>query len=252
MIQRKYKVNENYFDKIDTVNKAYFLGFLYADGYIFEGKENTNTKNKKSQTLNLTLQKEDTYILERLRLDIQSERPLTYIKSQDKYRLCICSKQLVQRLVELGCGQAKTFKLEFPTEEQVPSYLIRHFIRGYFDGDGSLYFKEGIKNKLSVQCQFSIISSHAFIKSVNEFLIKELNINSYIRKANTKNIHRHVYRLQVSGRNNVCKLMEFLYLDKEYFFLSRKFEKYLDIKNYTKLKCGRKQQPNLLRSLVTI
>jgi len=52
--QRKYSLNENYFDEIDTSNKAYILGFLYADGY----------NNRINNTVVLSLFKQDREILE--------------------------------------------------------------------------------------------------------------------------------------------------------------------------------------------
>lgn len=245
----KYQLNESYFNIIDNANKAYFLGFLYADGYIDEGFDRKGNFKRRGQTLNLTLKLEDTYILELLRKDIQSEKPLMYIKSQDKYRLCICSKHLVSSLVKLGCGQAKTFTLKFPTEDQVPKHLLSHFIRGYFDGDGTIYFKEGVQYVTSVQSSFQIISTMQFVSSVGTLFKNLLDLNMYIRKANIKNKEQHVYRLQYGGRLSTVKILEFLYKDKGDMYLTRKYDKFLIVKNYLKKPAGKRRSKIELQDL---
>lgn len=65
---RKYNVNENYFDNIDTPNKAYILGLLYADG-------NNHIKNN---TVSIALQEEDVEILRLINKEIESDRPLSF------------------------------------------------------------------------------------------------------------------------------------------------------------------------------
>ena len=68
-LQRKYEVNESFFDVIDTEEKAYFLGFLYADGY----------NNTDRNSVNLSLKETDKDILIRLNNLIQPDKPLQYV-----------------------------------------------------------------------------------------------------------------------------------------------------------------------------
>lgn len=134
--RKKYKRNSHYFDEINTPNKAYVLGLIYADGcnYI-----------KKHQMI-IGLQERDKYILELIKEDMEYEGPILYspIRENDKRTmgtstLQICDKQISRQLEEKGVTQAKTFKIKFP--EFISSDLIRHFVRGYFDGDGSIYIE---------------------------------------------------------------------------------------------------------------
>lgn len=148
-LNRKYKLNENYFDEIDTEDKAYTLGMLYADG--------CNQPHRNA--IQLGLQEGDIDILHKINECVGSDRTLSYVKpsqylSKDGskiyhrngvYRLRITNKHMSERLVELGVVRNKTFVSKFPTEEQVPSHLLNHFIRGIFDGDGSVHYDTSIR-----------------------------------------------------------------------------------------------------------
>lgn len=129
LASRKYPINEDFFDVIDTQEKAYVLGLLYADGC---NLSNTNS-------VCLSLKAADLHILEEFRDLVSPERPIgVYTSKQcsDSCSLNLASKHVSDQLTKLGCMPQKTHKLQFPNEDQVPKHLIRHFIRGYFDGDG--------------------------------------------------------------------------------------------------------------------
>src|SRR5690606_4239788 len=111
-LQRKYNIDETFFDVIDTEEKAYFLGFLYADGY----------NNTDRSSVALSLKEDDKEILEKLNNLLQPNKPLGHKKS-GQTALLISNKHISQRLVELGCHRAKTYTLVFPSEEQVPKHL---------------------------------------------------------------------------------------------------------------------------------
>lgn len=87
---RQYTINEHYFDEIDTPNKAYILGFLYADG-----------TNNGSDTVSLSLQERDVGILQKIQREIGSNAPLNYrefnkinINWSNQWRMCICNKHI--------------------------------------------------------------------------------------------------------------------------------------------------------------
>ena len=105
--KRIYKINENFFDDINTEEKAYFLGFLYGDGY----------NNEKKRTVVITLKSEDREILEIFTKILQPNKPLKEIKRKinnniTRYytKMLIFNKHISQKLAELGCMQAKSFK----------------------------------------------------------------------------------------------------------------------------------------------
>lgn len=215
---KKYAFDKNYFKKINTTDKAYFLGLLYADGC---------TSN---QTLSISLQERDRAILEKFNHYLRYNKELDLKKYKDgtydsQPKLTLYSKKLTQDLHKLGCIAAKSLILKFPTEAQVPSYLLRHFIRGYFDGDGCLYF-----NKQRRHCSWYIISTKEFCESVKSVIFKELNIVCVVSKAKNNN-NSNTFICRVSSRDNVLNIMEWIYKDKQNLFIDRKFLKYILIKN---------------------
>jgi hypothetical protein len=125
-------LDEHYFDEIDTPNKAYILGFLYADGY----------NNEVNHTIVLTLHEKDKDILEKIRKELKCEKPLYHISSVNKHdgkpreleSLILASKHMSETIKKWGLVPNKTFTLEFP--KFLSDNLVCHFIRGYFDGDG--------------------------------------------------------------------------------------------------------------------
>jgi len=212
-LKRKYPIQEDFFDKINTEKKAYILGLLYADGY------NQTERN----TVSISLKEDDKDILEKITSIIQPTKPLIHIitnkskkgfeNSQNQYRLTINNKHISQRLVELGCGKAKTHNLIFPTEEQVPSYLIRHFVRGYFDGDGSV---SGDKQK-----QFGFVGTTDFLLPLQQILMKELNFSETKLDQRHKDREDSIRALRYCGINQCIAFRDWLYEDAT-IFLERK------------------------------
>ena len=207
-LQRKYNIDETFFDVIDTEEKAYFLGFLYADGY----------NNTDRNSVNLSLKEDDKEILEILNNLLQPNKPLQYVEIKDtnssnQYRLVIANKHISQKLVELGCDKAKTHNLTFPTEEQVPSCLIRHFIRGYFDGDGSV--SKGKKSKVD------IIGTTAFLEPLQDILFNELSLNKTLLNQRHKERDNTIRSLQIGGILQCIKFRDWLY-EGSTIYLERK------------------------------
>lgn len=214
--RRKYKINENYFDKIDSPNKAYILGFLYADGH----------NEIKKTTVSISLQEEDKEILELMRQEIGSEKPLEYIDYSTKndfgyhyknqYRLIFFNKHICDILNEIGMLPNKSLSLTFPNLE---ASLYSHFIRGYFDGDGSVCFSK------NGNCIATITSTESFCNSIKEILFEQLGIYTGIYNASNNNGITKV--ASISGKNQVQKFGEYIYKDAE-MFLSRKYNKFLE------------------------
>lgn len=216
---RKYPLNENYFDIIDSEEKAYFLGLLYADG----------CNNIKKGVVSIGLKESDKDLLQKLNNLIQPDKPLqfcdkSYIRSrkgfensQNQYTIVISSRHISNSLVELGVYKAKTFKLKFPTLYQVPKHLQSHFLRGYCDGDGYIG-----------KSQISFVSTREFCEKVESLIKEELNINSYIRQRGIKNVY------ELSLNNKACRtFLKFIYNDAN-IYLKRKYDKYILQMEYEK------------------
>ena len=225
-LQRKYDIDETFFDVIDTEEKAYFLGFLYADG--------CNATNRNAVIL--SLKEDDKEILEILNNLLQSNKPLQYVEfkatnSSNQYRLVIANKHISQKLVELGCGKAKTHNLIFPTEEQVPSHLIGHFVRGYFDGDGSV---SGDKQK-----QFCFVGTIDFLLPLQQILVKELNFSKTKLDRRHKDIDNNIRSLRYCGVNQCITFREWLYKDATIYLERKKniFDSYISFERVQR-KCS--------------
>mgnify|MGYP001148009924 CR=1 FL=1 len=213
-IQRKYSIDETFFDNIDTQEKAYFLGFLYADGY-----NNTN-----HNAVNLSLKEADKEILIKLNNLLQPAKPLQFvnmesqrkqgIKASNQYRLVIANKHISNRLNELGCVQAKTYILEFP--EWLNINLYPHFIRGYNDGDGYI----GKRN-------ISITSTDMFCNKLKYIFKNILNITSSIRIRHPGH-NNNICMLEISGGRQCKKLLDWLYKDAT-IYLQRKYDSYISL-----------------------
>lgn len=215
---KKYQVNDNYFEKIDTEEKAYWLGFLYADG-------NVRMHKGRSGILKLKLKQSDKDHIEKFNKCLDSNYSITdgveIVKSKGKIYKCFCSTlviyntKLVKDLCNYGCVENKTFKIKFP---ELKSKLIRHFIRGFFDGDGSVstydnnYSKGGRMNMVS--------GSHQFLKECCDFLVNNLNLtNNEIKN------HETYYTIEWGGRIDIELIFNFFYKNSN-IYLDRKKKKF--------------------------
>ena len=211
-------INSIFFKNIDSEENAYFLGFLYADGCV-------QIKNN-AYTVTLKLKSEDQIIIEKFR-DIMS--PSSPIKiSQSKYSYFrVNQKEICEQLISHGCVPNKSLVLEFPTS--VPNELIHHFIRGYSDGDGTIYknkLQKTIISKPYVNTIWKIISTTEFCNQLAKILKHQLNINcsQSLSKAKTNNI---TTTLSVGGNLQVKKVLDWMYQDAT-IYLPRKYEKYIE------------------------
>lgn len=210
----KISLNSNIFSKIDTEEKAYWLGFLYADGSVHKTKRGY-------YQFELGLKESDKNHIEKFKKFISSKHIIKYREKTKSVRLSFADSIFCNDLIKLGCTPKKSLTLSFPTTEQLPKEFIRHFIRGYVDGDGSfgLY-----KTKNTYNCIFSLLGTKSFL----EDLLKVSNI-PFIKFYQDS---RHsIITKSISYSGNFCyQILEYLYNDSS-IFLDRKYEIFLNIKN---------------------
>lgn len=142
-IGQRTPVNDNYFKKINSEDKAYFLGLIATDGSL-----SSDLKDEKRRKLSIHLKAEDVHILKKFKKFLRTKKKLYYAgvkyygkkdtKSNPKYILEISSKKIHADLTKLGLTPNKTKLLKYPNYKIVPKNLMRHYIRGAFDGDGSI------------------------------------------------------------------------------------------------------------------
>lgn len=202
----KYSYNENFFEKIDNEIKAYWLGFLYADGGI--------TVGKRSKHLEITLGEKDKNHLTKFVQTIQGNMPITekIVKLKGKeyksYRVTVCSSKLCEDLIKLGCTPNKSLTLIFP--QNLEPNLYAPFIRGYLDGDGTI----------STRCRISICGTYEFLNSLQQHLILELDVTEVKILSDKRAKH---YQYERVGAN-ALKIMDYLYSEAE-VYLDRKYDK---------------------------
>lgn len=218
--RRKYSLNEHYFDEIDTPNKAYILGFLYADGYV----------NLINNTIILSLSYEDKDILEDIRREIGCEKPLFenyYTNKKDGVErhmitLILASKYMCQMVQKCGLTTAKTFSIEFP--KFLPDELVSHFIRGCFDGDGCACITTD-KNKKKNRFITSIMSSYIFCVGMQKYLKEQVDINFSVSYPSGKSKNNGLIRSFSKQENK--KFMDYIYKNAD-LYMKRKYNKYIE------------------------
>lgn len=210
--RKKISSDDTLFEKINTKEKAYWLGFLYADGSI------TYNVEKTKYVIELGLALKDYNHLEKFKKFLKCKNNIKLREKTNSCRLIICSKKMCEDLIKLGCIPNKSLSLKFPNEKQVPQELIYDFIRGYFDGDGSIS-----SNKRSTTPKISLLGTIEFIKE-----IQNLFPQGIITPKDKRHLH-NTYTL----RFNVQEGIEFLYTiyKNSEIYLKRKREKYLNLFN---------------------
>ena len=204
-----YPRDEFYFYAIDTPEKAYWLGFLYADGCVhnnfYEISINITDEEhvkKFKQAIGATNHKITKIIDKRLKL----AKPL--------YAFSIKDKQLHSDLIKWGCIPQKSLKLE--KIPNIPRDYVSHFIRGYFDGDGSLHYLQGTNN-----FRISFIGTKKFLNDIQKELGTHVSLQS--------GIAGKAFVLQIAGRKQVERILKYMYKDSsENMYLNRKYQRYLD------------------------
>lgn len=218
-----YFCNYHYFDVIDSEEKAYWLGFLTADGWI-----NLNQKTG-SGTIGIELQYGDMEHLKKFNKSLDGNYKIT-----DRWRCCsiskyktkthncvlrVYSKTMYDSLVKLGFTNNKSFDSYMP---KLRKELIRHYIRGYFDGNGRFSVSN---NRVNVTfCTAS--------KSLKDDIIGELK-NAGINLADYYNDDINgvtIYMPEATNKNEKMKLLDYMYKDCN-IYLNRRYKKYLKAKN---------------------
>lgn len=194
------KMYHDIFEIIDTEEKAYWLGLLYADGNVSYDRT----------SIALRLKEEDLYHIESFKKFLNASNKIHRKIKDNKYisyELAFRSKKMRNSLIDKGCFPRKSEILKFPTEKQVPKHLIHHFIRGYFDGDGCITTSNngtgvsveilGCKDFLSDLIQLDLFKrnklysfKHSDVKRVSYSGAKAINILNYIYKDATIYLHR--------------------------------------------------------------
>lgn len=221
--ERKYKgvyyCNSNFF-KHDSPESFYLAGFIAADGSV--------QYRKYSKTLKITLSKKDIDHLEKIKKILESNHPIKEYKvkenklvhsEHESVELQITNKDIVEDLKKFNIFPNKTKTYEMP-EWLLSHQFLNHFMRGYFDGDGTITYCGLGKGRKILQLSFSILGTQKFIQQYREVLFK--NCDMHFAKIIS---HQSVHRIMYSGNNVVKHIYDFLYKNQN-ICLQRKLIKF--------------------------
>ena len=213
--QNRLRCDETVFDKIDNEEASYWLGFLYADGNI------SSVGNR----LEIHLSIKDLSHLEKFRRFLNLSTEIRSGIDSRGYGFChlaIRNKHLWNTLNNLGCHPQKSLTLKFPNQnifEGDKKELIKHFIRGYVDGDGCLCI---YKSKNSYKTELDLVGTKEFLEYINKLFKNK----GYIRNKSCKNWENKAYALKFSSVPSRI-IARFLY-ENSNIYLERKYNKYLE------------------------
>ena len=207
------KINETYFDNIDSHRKAYYLGLLFADG----------TVHSKNNLVQISLQERDKDIIYQLQKDLECDYKISVIEYnkknsnwQNQYYIAITNKHIHDALISHGMLPNKSLILEFPTN--LPEEYYSSFILGYMDGDGNI-----AKNEKRI----SLISTEMFCKSIAQIVKEKFDIHCSIMYCHSnKNVSTRT--LQIAGRKQTKIFLDWIYSECD-IYLKRKYNIYQSV-----------------------
>ena len=204
--KKVYTTNSHFMDVIDTEEKAYFLGFMFSDGYV----------HKSSNDIKIELHEQDIDIIHKIIKLLFTNCEPNIGRDRECYRyFTVTDAHLRESLIALGCIPAKTWFLKFPTEDKVPKHLLHHFLRGYYDGDGCICTTgERISARLT--------GVDSFLLEVKSFIEQELNIEMSVSYYKDK---PGIIDITIGSFNDCKSFLNWLYKDST-IYLNRKFNSY--------------------------
>jgi hypothetical protein len=220
---RKYAGDKTYFDQIDTRMKAYFLGFIAADGCIVD---NSNTSC--TDTLAINIHKKDACILEKFRQELNRETELYIVpppKSQVSIR--INNQHICDSLRRYGLDYRKSLTMP-DIFNLIPREFHDGFIQGYFEGDGWVHQNttpHKPSNKIYKFATIGFCGTQEFLQG----LATSANLTKYAirhQKGSTENSTNGIFTLTFASKLEINKIFHFMY-DTSTFFLNRKYSKFL-------------------------
>lgn len=222
----KYKLNESVFREINSPEKAYWIGYLAADGYIFSNGKGHSSRNG----VTLLASIKDIDLIKSFLGFIECERPirrvfkkaLTTEEVHEYASVSIANVVMAKDLISHGLIQNKSLTLKPP---HIPKDLVKYYILGYFDGDGCISVYKGKSGALTSNVSFTgTFEVCSWIQKF--FLEKDINFSLYQRTPN-----KNTWGLMSTGNCKTVMALNELYSDAENLpFLKRKYELYIDVK----------------------
>lgn len=224
-IKTYYVHNERYFKNIDSKLKAYFLGFIMADGSVEHGS---------SKTLRIKINNIDEDLLVKFLEEIDSNHIIEnhhYRKDKIFSQIRINNNYIFDDLGKYGIVVNKTFSVKTP---DIDKNLLKFFYLGLWDGDGGISFSDYKRSNGSIRREFKIYltGTKENVYGFNKLLLDN-NLVDKIYNTHSSSKSGNIVRIGISGNKRIKRIMDFLYEDAE-FYLSRKYKKYIKLCNNLK------------------
>jgi hypothetical protein len=212
----KNSINDNFFDSL-TINSAWLIGWILSDGFV---------KNNK---ITISLSEKDKDVLEKIKVMLSFKGKIFKRKiSLNNKTFCgnyinFYSYKLGNILKANGIQSPKTLNEKFPPiiHNSNDELIIKSFIQGVFEGDGSFI------NKNKYYC-FQIVGTKELLFDIQKYLIKYLNLHETKLTNNIKD--KNHFALRYSGKYQSIKIMDWLYENKPEFYIDRKYKYYIAAK----------------------
>ena len=196
-------VSHDFFNVIDSVEKAYLLGVIQADG---------NIRATDSPQISITQHKDYAWYLHRM--VTQFLRP-SALCGADKNcdQITVTSPQLKDDLCRIGIVPNKSYD---QTEENisslwgaVPPDLLPSFIRGFLDGDGGVRFFQQKNKGATDSCNINWSGNLFLLQRIQQWISDNFSYNASLSQ---DAVSKNLYRLRVTsptvGRQLVTLLLE--------------------------------------------
>jgi len=227
---QRYKVNEEFFNRIDTEEKAYIVGFIAADGCLTNG------------ALNIVLKGSDDLHLHKILKAMSSTHPVKISKVKDERKkfknLCkrcsvgIGNQILYASLKNLGLTENKTFTVK--PIEGIPKEFLKDFWRGVIDGDGSIITcTENRWNSGRKYYRINYTGNVFMVDGFRQFIRDNFNYEGYLVKYKSTNGNDFYYSIDYGGIEKVRNICKLLYEDSN-IYLDRKYELAMKAINFTR------------------
>ena len=199
----------DYFKNIDSNDKAYWLGYICGDGNI-------------NKDYKVTITTKDLEILERFKSDVKSGHTIGFTSYKDdrtnkiytSYTIQIRNYIFVNNIIDKGVTIDKTDSLLFP---KIDKKYYSYFIAGIFDSDGHV-------GSIGIN-RISLISTFEILKFISDYLYKKFDIKE-LKFSKVSENKDNVYKLCLYKDSG--KFLKFIYGDKNFKYMSRKYNVYLD------------------------
>ncbi len=205
----------DYFKNIDTEIKAYLLGLFTADGCIY-------TSNS-SKLFTIQMKLEDAYMIEFIKDELQAPRKIFADKRDDSRAITVVNDIFVKYLIENGVAEGKSERFLPKLSDE----LIPHYIRGLFDGDGSITIRKAHSYGKAMRCCVVLLAHSKLIAQLQNYLEFKLGVSHL----NLCNDGGDAYSVRYSSRKDFIAVTNFMYSNAN-IYLKRKFFNYKQAISY--------------------